>query len=241
MANDWKSRIDIFQVQRARALLVFFVFVLCSSQVKAIYELEDIWYTNRAVDHMKQKKMTEAFDEFALLLSEKPFHPLFQYNMGAAFIGVEQYEKAKQMFEELLKLSPLPPVVEFAAYYNLGVLHALEGGDIDQALENYQKALALNPESIEIKTNIELLFKGGKGKGEGEGKDKSDENEEEGEQPKEPQKFTNKPQQPDQFKNPDMSKGDVKKIMEELKKQEQEIRAKHQRKGQKEVDREKSW
>ena len=223
---------------------VFLVILLLSFKALGTGDLRDIWSNNQAVKHMEQKKMLEAHEEFTQLLSQKPFHPLFQFNLGSSFIAVEELPKAIKMYNEILKLNPLPPQIEFATYYNLGVLNSLgEDSNIDLALENYQKALALVPDSKEIKTNIELLFKGGKGKGKGDKKDKKDQNQDQsdkGEQPKEPQKFTNK-KQPNQFDGKEMSKGDVKKILEELKKQEQRIRAKHDRKGGKESDREKNW
>lgn len=194
---------------------------------------------------MQQKKVLEAYEEYAELLAENPFSPLFQYNMGTSFMGVEEFKKAIQMYEEVLKLQPLPPEVEFATLFNLGALHSMKDGDVEKALKNYQKALALNPDSKEIKTNIELLIQDGKGGGKGDNKDKDKKDQQENgegeEQPKEPQQFTNKNPQPDQFKSKDMSKSDVKKILEELKKQEQKIRAQHDRKGGKEADREKNW
>ncbi len=170
-----------------------------------------------------------------------PFNPIFQYNMGFSFIATEEKKKAVQMYEEILKQKPLPPEIEFATYFNLGVLYSLKefSDGIDKALEYYQLALNVRPDSKEVKTNIELLFQSGKGKGKGDKKEQSKEGEGE-DQPKEPQKFTNKPQ-PNQFKSKEMSKGDVKKILEELKKQEQKIRAKHERKGKREADREKDW
>ncbi len=219
--------------------------VFCFSTVGlATNDLRDIWRNNEAVEHLKQKKVLEAHEEFTELLSEKPFHPLYQFNMGSSFIGIEEMEKAKQMYAEILKQNPLPPELEFAVQYNLGVLNSTKGGDTEKALAHYQKALALQPESQEIKTNIELLMqsqgKGGKGENKDKNKDKKNKDEsEEGEQQKEPQSFQNK--QPDQFKSKDMSKGDVKKILEELKKQEQRIRAKHERKGGREADRDKAW
>ncbi len=227
---------------RKLSLILLSIFVLPQLS-DAAPSIMDIWRNNQAAKHMEQKKAIEAHEEFTQLLSEQPFNPVYQYNMGSSFLGVEEKQKALQMYEEVLKLSPLPPEVEFASYYNLGILHSLEGGDIDKALSYYQKALAMNPDSIEIKTNIELLFKGGKGGGKGKN-DKDKQNQEdqqdEGEQPKEPQNFTNK-QQPNQFNSKEMSKGDVKKILEELKKQEQKIRAKHDRKGKREADRDKNW
>lgn len=231
-----------------KSSLVLFLF-LGSQVVFAHSSVKDIWYNNQAVEQIEQKKMLEAHEGFTQLLAKEPFHPVFQFNLGSSFIAIEDVQKAIKMYSEVVKLSPLPAEIEFATYFNLGVLYAISK-NTDKALENYQKALRLNPASKEIKTNIELLFKGGKGKGKGKDKNKSKDNkkgegegdkkEQEGENPNQKKKFSNK-QQPGQFKSKNMSKNDVKKILNELKKQEQRIRAKHQRKGKREADREKSW
>jgi tetratricopeptide (TPR) repeat protein len=235
--GQWKGRF-------ANSVVWFLVALLVAREsAEASPGLAEIWKNNQVAEHLQQEKYLEAQEEMVELLSEFPFEPIFQYNMGVAFVTTEETEKAIQMYTELLKRKPLPPEVEFSTLYNLGFLHSLEGGDIEKALHHYQQALAFNPESKEIKTNIELLLQGGQGGGKGDENDDSDkqnENNEEGEQPKEPQKFTNK-QQPNQFNSKEMSKNDVKKILEELKKQEQRIRAKHDRKGGKEADREKNW
>ena len=219
-------------------LLIFFFY---SSGVFATDSISDIWKNNRGVDLLVQGKKQESFEEFSKLLTEKPFHQLYQYNTGAAFFSIEEVEKAKKMYGELLAQPNLDPRIEFAAYFNMGVLYSLkEGGDVDRALEFYQKGLALRPESKEIKTNIELLLKQNPGGGKGKDKNKKKDNENgEGEQEKEPQKFTNEQQNEGQGKN--LNQQDVRRIMEELKKQEQKIRAKHDRKGKKEGSRGKNW
>lgn len=225
-------------------LLLAFLFYPGLKAEAGIESLKDTWENNTAVDHLKQNKFIEAQEEMTQLLSEKPFHPLYQYNMSLTFAAMDERVKAQQMLKGLLKLEPLPPEVKFATYFNLGFLDSLKGGDRDKALDYYQQALYVNPDSVETKINIELLVKQGKGGGKGDqknkDKNKKDQNKD-GEQPQEPKEFTNKPQQPNQFKGKEMSKGDVKKILEELKKQEQRIRAKHDRKGRREADREKNW
>ena len=205
-------------------------------------DLLQIWQNNQAVDYLLQKKALESHEEFTGLLTEHPYHPLYNFNAGASFFVTEEPEKALKMYKQTLKLKPLPPKLEFATLFNLGVLNASKPiNDIDKALSYYQRALDLVPDSKEVKTNIELLFKGGGGKGKSDKKDKNQDKKDKGEeQPQEPQEFTNKPQ-PDQFKSKEMSKNDVKKILEELKKQEQRIRAKHERKGKKRADNDKNW
>jgi Ca-activated chloride channel homolog len=221
------------------------LFLLMYSQVSlATTNVVDIWKNNQAVDHIQKKQVLEAHEDFLQLLSKEPFHPIYQFNLATSFFATEDLDKSIKMYNELKKLDPLPPTVSFALYYNLGVLYGLSK-DIDKALENYQKALEFNPDSKEVKTNIELLFKGGKGGGKGDKQDKEqkEKGDKEDEQQKEPQEFSNKNQnqQPDQFNGKDMSKNDVNKILDELKKQEQKIRAQHERKGNKEADHEKAW
>jgi len=214
-------------------------------------DLGQIWRNNEAVTLQGQEKMIESFEAFAKLLGENPFDFVFQFNMGTGFLTTEDVEKAKQLFEQLNTTKDLPPELQFYVAYNLGVING-STGNVDSALEAYQKALEFQPDSQEIKTNIELLIqkkKGGgggkdkkkqKGKGKGSDKKKSDKPDEgdKDEEEKEPQQMQN--QNPG-YKGKEMSKGDVKKILEELKNQEQKIRAKHDRKGKREKDREKNW
>ncbi len=249
--GEWKGRFAkssavllacflLFQSESARATTMSFE---RNNELGSDFSLAEIWKNNTGAEYQKQKKFLEAQDQFVELLSDHPFQPTYQYNLGTSFILIEERNKAIQMFQEILKKKPIPPTVEFLALFNLGFLYsAEEGGDVEKALDYFQKALAFNPESKEIKINIELLMRGGKGGGKGDKENPEDSKDqgEDGEQPKEPQKFTNK-KQPNQFDSKDMSKNDVKKILEELKKQEQRIRAKHDRKGGKEADREKNW
>lgn len=213
------------------------IFVLAFSQVAfGSQDPREIWRNNRAVDTFFQKKVLEAHDQFTQLLIEQPYHPLYRFNMGTAFIGVEETKKAIKMYEEVLKMQPLPPEIEFASNFNLGVLYGTkENFNLDRALEHYQAALAITPDSQEVKNNIELLFqgKGGKGEGDGEQEPNEDNKDGKGDKKKEPQNFTNKPQGKPQKTPKNMSKSDVKKILEELKKQEQRIRAKQNNKKSK--------
>ncbi len=222
--------------------MLFAFLTLIAIPVLASESLTEIWRNNRAVDYTQQKKLVEAHEEFSSLVTDDPFHPVLQFNLGSSYIAVEDPKKAIKMYEEILKNPHLPPQLSFSVHYNLGILYSADK-ELDLALKNYQKALAFFPDSKEVKTNIELLFKeqqGGGGKGDKK-ENKDEKGDQDQEQEKEPQEFDNKPQQPDQFNDKEMSKEDVNKILEELKKQEQNIKAKHERKGGKEADREKSW
>ena len=145
--------------------------------------------------------------------------------------------------------------MKFYILFNLGVLHSQES-QIDQALHRYQQALELQPESKEIKTNIELLFQqqqqqqgqksqqGNQGDNPDQNKDQQEEKEQQNEKNpdnKQNQDKQNKEQQ--DFKSKNLSKDDVRKILEELKNQENKIRMNEYQKGDKSQENEngKNW
>lgn len=218
---------------------------LLSPLMAADLNLVEIWENNRAIEALEQKKALEAHEILSRLVVESPQNPFLQFNLGSSYIAVEDPEKSLKMYQELLKQPNLPEQIAFSSHYNQGVLFATKK-EVEKALAAYQKALEIFPNSIETKTNIELLLKMSGGGGQGDKKDQQQDdgeqqNQDENKDSKEPKEFSNKNQQPNQFNDKEMSKEDVNKILEELKKQEQNIRAKHERKGGKESDREKSW
>lgn len=160
-------------------------------------------------------------------------------------------------------------LVRLAAYYNLGVYYHT-AKNVNKALEYYQKALDISsfdshPGHLEIKTNIEMLAASGGGQGDGEqkeGQDQGDQQkdskdgqgdknkEQKDEKEKDGGKDKEKKDKPSEekdnskkkpFDQKQMSMEDLKRIMDELKQQEQAIRAKTQGKGSQNESREKDW
>lgn len=145
--------------------------------------------------------------------------------------------------------------MKFYILFNLGVLHSQES-QIDQALNRYQQALELQPESKEIKTNIELLFQqqqqqqgqksqqGNQGDNPDQNKDQQEEKEQQNEKnPDNKQNQDKQNQEQQDFKSKNLSKDDVRKILEELKNQENKIRMNEYQKGDKSQENEngKNW
>jgi tetratricopeptide (TPR) repeat protein len=146
------------------------------------------------------------------------------------------------------------------ALFNAGNV-ALEMKDTDRALKYYQRALELKPESKEVKTNIELALrdkKGGGGsqnnKGESnkndpskQDQDKQDQNQDDKSKKDQkgqgPEPRPSPRPQPKPFKSQEISEQDVKRLLEELKKREEKIRAQQNLYNKKNQDRniEKDW
>lgn len=207
---------------------------------------------NQGIEYLKGEENYQAYQKFIEGLAKAPFQPELHLNLGLSFVANEEFEKALKEFKMAAKLAADNENLQFQALFN-AAQSAGQEGDIAQALELYQQALELYPDSQEVKTNIELLWKGqqGKGKGKKENQDQKQkedgqEQEQEGQgQKKKDQDQQGQPEQqkkqPKSFESRELSKDDVRKILEELKDQEQEIRAKQYDKGLKEAPNDKDW
>jgi tetratricopeptide (TPR) repeat protein len=192
-----------------------------------------------------KEKYDTAFDHALKALELDPMKPELHINLGNALEGLGSLEKAKQAYGVAESLTP-DPGMHFQSRFNQAQTLAKDK-KIEGALSYYQKALELDPTSVMVKTNIELLMASGGGKGgEGDAKEKNDkEGNEDGDDPK---KFAENPKKEAKKEPQNLSQGDVKKILEELKQQEQRIRGDYYKQGKmakdqkgKEGNREKDW
>ena len=164
-------------------------------------------------------------------------NPELQLNLGLTFEAAEQFDKAEKTYRSVLKVVDPKSPLYFAAQFNLGEVLGKQK-KIDEALQAYQACLEVQPDSLEVKTNIELLFKGGQGGGDGQSQNPQQDKDQRGRgQSDAPEQ---KPQQ--QSSSPkDLSKEDMKRILDEIKNQEQGIRAQEYEKNAKETAKGKDW
>ncbi len=219
---------------------------------------------NQGVKEFSEEKYNEAFKNFADALAKDSYNPTMHFNLADAFYKNNEPAKALSEFEGVENSPKAPQDLKFKSMFNAGNV-AVEMKDIPKALQYYQKALEYNPGSVETKTNIELALRdpqgGGGGKGDKDKEDKDKKNQDDkkdqdkkdqdkkdqdkdqdqkqkpGPQPQPTPRATPKP-----FKSQALNENDVRRILEELKRQEQEIRAK-QDKSKKHQERqiEKDW
>lgn len=230
--------------------------------------LRTIQLNNQGAKLMQEQKPEEAIGKFSRALETDPGLGAIHVNMGVAFEQLGQPEKALQAYRTAEKIGD-DPRSKFMALFNQGALHQ-KAKKTDEALKAYHAALDVNPESRETKINIELLIqsqqseqKQGEGEGEskddkdqkdnkdkkdqkGKGQDDKDKKEQDpkkdGEQKKEqPKEYAKNKPQPRPFKSDDLSPGDVKKILGELRNQEQKIRSEYNKREVKESPRDKDW
>ncbi len=210
-------------------------------------EFRGILKNNEGVSRYTKGKPLDAYGFFTDALADQPFAPEIQFNIGDTFLQLKDLDKAASQFRLAIKLAPGSSAretrVRFRALFNIGAIDGSQN-KIDEALEAYQQALEIEPESLETKTNMELLTQGGGGGGKGDQDDKDKKPDDgKGEDQQKPKTATNKNPKPEPqpFKGKDLSKQDVDRILDELKQQEEQIRAKDQREGGKDAPPDKDW
>ncbi|MGE3975287.1 MAG: VWA domain-containing protein [Bdellovibrionales bacterium] len=249
----WRSRVAGLGSQTTISSVVFLLLFSLPAFGTDILTPEIIRKNNEAATLLEQEKFSEAYRATTEALGQAPFQPEVRLNLGLAFEKNGENEKAVKEYLAVAKDEKVDSQRRFEAYFNA----ARVSGDlkkVPQAIELYQQALAINPESVEAKTNIELLLQqqsGGGGKDDQDKKqdekDQKDKQDQKGGKPNEPkddkkdgqkdapgQPQPPSPQQgkqkPRPFKSEELSENDVKNILEELKRQEQKNRAKMQEK-----------
>lgn len=222
-------------------------------------ELRGVIKNNAGVRKFGSKNGAQAFEDFTGALSDLPFSGEVHFNIGNSFLLRREYEKAISEYGIAAKSAPggssREKETRFRALFNSAIA-LTELKKIDEALASYQRALEIYPDSLETKTNIELLTAGGggdggddkdekkdkDGKGKGQDKDDKDKKDDKGDKKKdEPQKFENPRSTPKPFKSDELSQQDVKRILEELKRQESQIRARMQNEQRKDAPPDKDW
>ncbi len=221
--------------------------------------LSSLYYDYKARSALKDKNPEIALEYELKILEHDPLSIQTHSNLGIIFDSLQKKDESGQSFDLALNLlerykDQLYPGDIFQIYYNLGLRYH-QAKETEKALEFYQKALDVNPASIETKHNIELLIQqqqggGGDGKsdkkdqdGKGENKDPNDGEDKEKNKDKEQEKDRQQTSKykPRPFKGEQLSEADVKKILGELSQQDKKIRANYNKKDRKEDKNAKNW
>ena len=285
----------------------FVLVFLISTGARAETDWSTVQANSKAVEKLQKQDFKGAEKELLGQVGRSEAHPELLYNLGLTYDGLGDKDKANSSYNQALKSASKlnRQELKFATLFNKAELAHREG-KVEEALQGYLQALQENPNSIEAKTNIELLTqsqqdsqkqnkeqdqkdgsqsqnkdsknKDSKGKDKPDpkdnkdqrsqdqkGKDKNnqgDKDKQDKDQSKDSEnKNDNKDDQkdpakdkdqnghhqrpqkpkPQPFKGENLSPTDVKKIMEELDRQEQRVRAEFSRKQQKEKPLEKDW
>jgi Ca-activated chloride channel family protein len=245
----WKGRFEI-------SVLAFFFLGLVGTQANA-GSLKSVFRNRKALEHMAKENWPEANRELSEGIVEDSSSAELYYNLGQTYEENQEFEKALQSYKKSAELAS-DPDLKYQAHFNSARLLG-EQKQIEEAIEEYQSALDQKPDSIEAKTNIELLLSQGGGGGSGgdkkddkkgdksqsgnqEKQEDSEGDKKQKEQPKDkPGDGEKKKPQPKPFQSQELSQQEVKNILDELRRQEEQVRAKLNDKKVKETPVDKDW
>lgn len=195
---------------------------------------QTVYQNNSAEELFLADKTFEAKQIIQNEVIQNPNSPELKYNFGKIFEKTNEVEDSIREYLSAAK-STQNSELQFQALFNAAKLYA-DKKDIKNGLKYYQMALDLKPDSVEVKTNIELLVQsGGGGGGEGQNNqqqdqqgDQKDQKQGDGkeQQQQPPQSGQQQKQSAPQFKSQELTEQDVRRILEELKRQEDQIRKK---------------
>lgn len=218
--------------------------------------LSSLYYDYKARNALKEKNPEVALEYELKILEQEPNSLQTHSNLGIIFDSLQKKDESGQSFDLALNIlerykDQVTPGDIFQIYYNLGLRYH-NAKNTEKALEFYQKALDINPASMETKHNIELLIQQEQGGGDGkdkndqdgkgdkdkpkDGEDKEDKDKDQKEDRQQTSKYKPRP-----FKGDQLSEADVKKILGELSQQDKKIRANYNKKDRKEDKNAKDW
>jgi len=222
-----------------------------------------LWHNRQAVKFLNGKNNEASQQELLEAFQYDPYQPELHLNLGLNLELRQDTEKALQQYGTAERYAE-NPFQKFVSRFNRAQLLGRQK-KTEEALQEYQRALEIAPTSKEAKTNIELLMQSQQGQSDQQqqnnqnNQDQKDQKQDQkdqqnkDDQKKQDEQKDNKDQkkeykpnskyQPREFKG-ELSPSDVKKILDEIKQQEQKIRAEYNKKNEykyKERPNEKDW
>ncbi len=206
---------------------VFTLFTLTSCS-KAAFE------HNKGAVYLRLKDIDAAKNSFSRALINEPRLGVSRYSLAFSLLSAEQHKEAIQELDALITEQTSQKNL-FKVYFAKAVVYSLIG-ELEKALDFYQKCLYIQSDSVEVKTNIELLFGGGDGEGEGKSnrsklskkkdkESKAGEGDKEKKEQDEKSKDATEKEKKDSEKKKNLSPQDIERILKELKQQEKKIRS----------------
>lgn len=120
------------------------------------------------LDEKGKTEYRSALRKYEKILQKRPYNAHAHYDAGTAALWLEDYKKAADHLNEVLK-DTVDPDLQQRAYYNLGHAHFQAGEKVEDlntkgeqwenALRAFQNATYLNPQDEDAKYNVEFVKK----------------------------------------------------------------------------------
>ncbi len=184
---------------------IIFVFIsILTMHLHGIFEYD------RAISKSQKGDWQQSKELLKNVLIENPENPEILYDMGVSSFKSNESEKALSYFSKAAKSSNASPSLQEKAYYNAGNAH-VQLKQLQEAIDAYDQALALNPSNKHAAHNKEVVKKMLEEQKEKDKKDEQDKKEDK-----------NNKEKQDQKDNQDKNNKDSEKNSEDTQKNDQE-------------------
>ena len=113
----------------------------------------EAWY-NRGSLYEKLGDLEKACEDFKQVVSRAPAFPAARHNLGVLHMKRQHWEDAERVFEEILEVEPREP----DAHYHLAEIYLNLYGDVDRATYCLQYAIERDPEHLDARFELGLLY-----------------------------------------------------------------------------------
>ncbi len=113
----------------------------------------EAWY-NRGLLYEKLGDLEKACEDFKQVVSRAPAFHAARHNLGVLYIKRQQWEAAERVFEGILEAEPREP----DAHYHLAEIYLNLYGDVDRAIHCLQYAIERDPEHLDARFELGLLY-----------------------------------------------------------------------------------
>ena len=113
----------------------------------------EAWY-NRGLLYEKLGDLEKACEDFKQVVSRAPTFHAARHNLGVLYIKGQQWKNAERVFEEILEGEPREP----DAHYHLAEIYLNLYDDVDQAIYCLQYAIERDPEHLDARFELGLLY-----------------------------------------------------------------------------------
>ena len=111
-------------------------------------------WCNRGLLYEKLGDLEQACEDFKQVVNRAPAFPEAHHNLGVLYMKQQQWENAEQVFEEILEVEPREP----DAHYHLAEIYLNLYGDVDRAIHCLQYAIERDPEHLDARFELGLLY-----------------------------------------------------------------------------------
>ena len=136
---------------------LIFIFFILSTLFLLLFYLNSSSLNEKGIKALRNKDFHSAQKYFRKNIEKGSLDDRSYLNLGLSYDLLNQPLKALEIYKVVSSSKKRSPGM-FFSYFNQAELYG-RLGNLEKALQNYQKALSFGQKKKEIKTNIELLFK----------------------------------------------------------------------------------